>query len=163
MFYDYRPQSIPPVVAQSGKYSKYQTERELTKAIGASQEVLATATTVFPFTLFPDTVILDRTKLTVTHRSFFAVAEVVSIHIQDILNVTANVGPFFGSLIITTRFFDTAPKPYEVNWLWRNDAIRIKRILQGYIIATQRKIDCSALNTHELSTMLDELGRGGSD
>lgn len=164
MYYDYRPQDTTSVSpANTTKYDKYQTARQLTKAIGDAQEVLATATTVFPFTLFPDTVMLDRTKLTVTHRSFFGIAEVASIRIEDILNVTANVGPFFGSLMVTTRFFDTQQKPYVVNWLWRSDAVKMKRVLQGYILATQRKIDCSALNTHELAAMLDELGRGGPD
>jgi hypothetical protein len=162
MDYNYRPQGPTPVQTNHINYEKYEAARQLTKAIGDSQEVLADATTVFPFTMFPDTITVDRTKLTVTHRSFFAVAEVMSIRIEDILNVTANVGPFFGSLQISTRFFDTQQKPYVVDWLWRSDAEKIKRILQGYILATQQQIDCSALSTKELATMLDELGRGAN-
>lgn len=131
---------------------------ELTQTISSSHEVLARATTVFPLTLFPDTVILDRAKLTISHREFFKVAEVMSIRIEDILNVTADVGPFFGSLKIFTRFFST-DKPYEVNFLRRQDALRIKRILQGYVIALQKELDCSTLPTKELAKMLHDLGR----
>lgn len=130
---------------------------ELTQTINRSHEILIQATTVFPFTLFPDTVTLDRAKLTIAHREFFWVAEVMSIRIEDILNVTADVGPFFGSLKIFTRFFAT-DRPYTVSFLRRSDALRIKRILQGYIIALQKNIDCSSMPTKELAGMLDELG-----
>jgi hypothetical protein len=130
---------------------------ELAKAISDSSELLAKATTVFPFTIFPDTITIDRAKVTITHREFFKVGEVMSMRIEDILNVTAHVGPLFGSIQISTRFFDQH-KPYAVNYFWREDALKIKRILQGYIIAIQNEIDCSALSTRELSAKLDELG-----
>jgi hypothetical protein len=133
--------------------------RELTKAVGNAHEVLLTATTVFPFTLFPDTLTLDRQKLTIAHRLFFRVAEVMSIRIEDVLNVTADVGPLFGSVQISTRFFDTH-KPYKVNYLWRSDALRVKRIMQGYVIAIQKGIDCSLLPPRQLASMLDKLGQG---
>jgi hypothetical protein len=151
----------PPGPAEPGhsRYEKYEAQRELTKAISGSTDVLVEATTVFPFTLFPDTVTVDRTQVNIVHRSFFQVGEAVSIRIEDVLNVVANVGPFFGSLQIHTRFYDTK-KPYVINWLWREDALKIKRILHGYLIATKKAIDCSSLSTEELATMLDELGQG---
>ena len=52
-----------------------------------------------------------------------------------------------------------AEKPYSVGKFWRDDATRLKRITQGYVIALQRNIDCSALPLRELSKMLDELGQ----
>lgn len=141
--------------------AKQEAREQLSQAVGDSQEVLASATTVFPFTLFPDTVTIDRTKLSVAHRSFFKVAEAISIRVEDVLNVTANVGPFFGSLSIATRFFDNK-KPYEIHYLWREDALRIKRIMQGYLIAAQKEVDVSALSNKELATLLDELGKDES-
>jgi hypothetical protein len=139
---------------------KIHSGAELTRAVNRSHEILFSASTAFPFTLFPDTVTVDREKLTLTKRLFFRVAESMSIRIEDILNVTADVGPFFGSVKISTRFFDPH-KPYTVNYFWRQDAIRLKRIIQGYIIAIQEKIDCSALSAKELANMLNNLGHGG--
>ena len=139
--------------------NKQPTVEELTKAVGDAHEVLVRATTAFPFTLFPDTVTLDRTKLTITHKEFFRVGEVVSFRIEDILHVTANVGPLFGSIQIASRFFDNT-KPYRVNFLWRKDALKLKRIIQGYIIAMQNQIDCSALTNGELASLLNQLGKG---
>ena len=148
-----------PVPSQIRKHKAMDDSAlELMQTIGKSHEVLAEATTAFPFTLFPDTVTLDRAKLTIAHREFFASGEVMSIRIEDILNVTADVGPFFGSLKVYTRFFSTE-KPYNVSFLRRNDALRIKRILQGYIIALQKHIDCSTLPTKDLANMLDAIGK----
>lgn len=135
-----------------------EVKEELKHAIHGSHEVLATATTVFPFTLFPDTVTIDRAKLTITKRSFVQTAEVMSIRIEDILNVTANVGPIFGSLHIVSRVLNT-DKPYEIKFLWREDGLKLKRVMQGYIIAIQKEIDCSPLKTEELSSMLNQLGK----
>lgn len=131
---------------------------ELKQAIHGSHQVLASATTVFPMTLFPDTVTVDREKVTITHRSFFRVADLMSTRIEDILNVTANVGPLFGSLKIVSRVFNT-DRPYIIRYLWRDDALRLKRITQGYVIALQKEIDVSPLSTEELTKMLDQLGK----
>ncbi len=137
---------------------KQEVAQELVSAIGGSNDVLVRATTVFPFTANPDTVTLDRTKLTITHRDFFKTAEVLSIRVEDILNVTASVDAFFGSIKISTRFFDPN-KPYVVKFLRRKDALKLKRIVQGYLIARQREVDCSALSTRQLANLLDELGK----
>ena len=102
---------------------------------------------------------IDRTKITITHRKFFQVAEIMSIRIEDILNVTANVGPFFGSLHIVSRVL-SPDKPYEISYLWRDDALCMKRIMQGYIIAMQKDIDVTPLSTKELARLLNELGLG---
>lgn len=138
--------------------SKQKTTDALVRAISDSNDVLVRAQTIFPLTLFPDTLTVDRTKVTITQRAFFNAGEVLSIRIEDILSVTAQVGPLFGSIKILTKFF-TPDKPYVVDKLKRGDALRIKRILQGYLIARQNKIDTSELSTAELARNLDELGK----
>lgn len=132
-----------------------QSREELSQAIQGSGEVIASATTALR--LFPDTYTLDRAKITVTRREFFRTAEVVSIRIEDILNVTAQVGPLLGSLKVTSRIM-SMDKPYEIHGFWRNDAIRLKRITQGYVIALQRQIDCSTIPAKELAAKLEQLG-----
>lgn len=149
-----------PFTTQSDTFGeqKRKTRQKLVQAIGDSYDVLVRANTVFPLTLFPDTITIDRAQLTITRRTFLYTAEVLSIRIEDILNVTANVGPFFGSIRIATRFFNP-DKPYVINYFWRADALKVKRVAQGYLIARQREIDCSALTTPELAITLDELGK----
>lgn len=161
----YSPSFTSPVQQQrdpqpSPQQQHNEAVKQLHQEITNSNEILAQATAVFPFTLFPDTITIDRSKLTITKRTFFAVAEVLSVRIEDLLHVNASVGPFLGSIMVTNRFFEK--KPYRVNYLKRGDALRIKRILQGYIIATQKQIDCSSFSTPELARMLDELGQSST-
>lgn len=137
---------------------KNKTAENLIDAIGDSRDVLMRATSVWPLTIFPHTVSIDRSKLTITHRGFFNSAEVLSISIEDILNITATVGPFFGFIHISTRFFDS-DKQYSVGNFKRSDVLKLKRILQGSIIAKQKGVDCTALTTRELAKMLDDLGK----
>lgn len=150
------PQLSPPADRQKPrKASREETKQELQQAIQGSNEILATATTVLTF--FPDTLTLDRAKLTVTKRQFFKTAEVMSIRIEDLLNITAAVDMFFGSIKMSSRVMNT-DNPYAIGNFWRRDAIHLKRVTQGYIIALQRNIDCSSLASSELVGMLDKLG-----
>jgi hypothetical protein len=139
-------------------HDKRQTAKEIRQAVGNADEVLVRATTVFPFTLFPDTVTLDRAQFSVTRRDIFKSGEAFSIRIEDILSITADVNIFFGTIKLATRFFDPH-KPYTIKFLKRADALKLKRVTQGYLLARQREIDCNSLSTSELAKMLDELGQ----
>lgn len=129
----------------------------LKQVIARSNEVLAAATTIFPFTLFRDDMVVDRTKVTITKRTFFFSKEVMSIRVEDILNVKAVVGPFFGSLILAVRVLSSEDH-HSINFFWRKDAVHLKHIIQGYIIAQHNGIDCSGQTKEELIETLTELG-----
>jgi len=150
------PQFSPPVADTPPRYmSAEESKEELQHAIEGSNQVLAQATTAVP--LFPDTLTIDRAKITITKRSFFRTAEVTSMRIEDVLNVVCTVGAFLGSVTIVSRVM-SSDQVTEISNFWRNDAKRLKRIAQGYVIALRRNIDCSALGTQELSDMLEQLG-----
>jgi hypothetical protein len=146
--------SSPDQKQEFSKFSPEETREKLQKAIQGSGEILATATTVF--TLFPDTLVLDRAKLTLTKRRFFKTAEVMSIRIEDLLNITGEISMFLGSVKVTSRI--ASMEPYTIGNFWRQEVIHLKRVTQGYIIALQRGIDCSALPCIELAQLLDKLG-----
>lgn len=151
------PQLSPPASDTDARsLTPQESKQELREAIKGSNQVLVTATSAL--SLFPDTLTVDRAKLTITKRTFFRTAEVMSMRIEDILNVTATVGPFLGTVKIVSRVLNSE-QAYTVGPFWRRDAVRAKRITQGYIIALQRGIDCSALGTRELADMLDKLGQ----
>lgn len=138
--------------------AKTKALHELHKIAESSQEVLASASTVFPFDLFPDHVTVDRTQVSIAHRTFLWMGDITSVRIEDILNVTANVGLIFGSLRISTRFFDP-DKPYEIPRLWREDALRLQAIIQGLLIASKKEIDASALDGAQLVQEAERLGQ----
>lgn len=132
-----------------------ETRAELTEAIKGSNQVLMSADTVL--TLFPDTLVVDRAKLSIIKRSFFRTAEIASMRIEDVLNVECTLGPFFGTVIVITRVVNS-DQTLSIGRFWRDDARRLKRIIQGYVIALQRNIDCSALDSSELTGLLEKLG-----
>jgi hypothetical protein len=126
-----------------------------------AHDILFEAHTVFPFTLFPDTVTVDREKVTIANRSFFRVAVINSTPIADIQSVEVDVGPFFGTVKTTSKYFMNNPR--EVHFLWREDAVKMQRLLQGYIIAHQREVDCNSMDKEQLVILLNDLGQGVTD
>lgn len=142
--------------AKKGQLEVDPTQR-LEKIVKQSHDVLASANTVFPVTLFPDTVFVDRTKVTIIRRNFFWSADVMSIRIQDVLNVSASVGPLFGSLTLVSRVMSTVDH-FQINYFSRSDATHLKHIIQGYVIAQHNKIDTAHLSKEELIATLEELG-----
>lgn len=137
--------------------AKVDPSGDLRKVIERSHEVLASANTVFPITLFPDTVFVDRTKITIIRRDFFWSSDTMSIRIEDVLNVSATLGPLFGSLTIASRVMSSIDH-FQINHFWRSDAIHLKHIIQGYVIAQHNKIDVAHLSKDELIKTLVEIG-----
>ena len=123
-----------------------------------AQDVLFQADTIFPFTLFPDTVTLDREKLTVATRVFFRTAKIVSVPISSISSAEIDVGPFFASLKMASKFF--VQNTYTVNFLTRGDAQRLHHLLQGFMIAQEKDIDVTDIEKDDLLILLDDLGQG---
>ena len=134
-------------------------EEKLMHATTEAQEDLLTANTVFPLILFPDTISLDREKLTIVHRSFFRMSDTISMQIGDILSVQGNVGPFFGNLVLSTKYFNNSTQ--TIKFLRRGDVLKFQRLIQGSIIAHHRQIDSSDIESVQLVTLLSDLGQAG--
>jgi hypothetical protein len=130
----------------------------LRKIIRKSHQLLVSAQTVIlPMNLFPDSITVDRTKVTITKRTFFWTSSVISIRIEDVLNVACSTGPIFGSLIISSRVMNSTDH-YEIDYFWRKDALYLKQLIQGYVIAQHNQIETSHLNRRDLIKTLLELG-----
>lgn len=125
-----------------------------------AHDVLFKADTVWPFTMFPDTITLDREKLSVANRSFFRVAKIITVPITSLISAEADVGPLFGSLKMTSKYFINTE--HSIHFLWRNDATEIHRLLQGFIIAQEKGLDVTDIELNDLKVLLHDLGQGVS-
>ena len=134
---------------------------EMLEITERAHEVLYEANTVFPFTLFPSTLTLDREKLTIAHRTFWRTAEITSVPISEILSCKVNVGPFFGSLHLVFSFF--ADNQRTISYLWRKDATEMQRMIHGYIIAHKREINTTNVGLDDLKILLKEIGQGATE
>ena len=144
---------------EGGNSAQLDSKEDLQTIVEKSHQILAAAKSVIvPMNLFPDSVIVDRTKITITKRSFFWSSVVITVRIEDVLNVTCSTGPLFGSLTISSRVMNSTDH-YEVNYLWRKDAVYLKEIIQGYVIAHHNHIETSHLDKRELNQTIIEIGR----
>ncbi len=124
-----------------------------------SHQVLAAAKAVLlPWDLFPDSVIVDRSKVTIIKQTFFWSSQTITIRVEDILNVTSSLGPLFGSITISSRVMNSTDH-FEINYFLRKDAIYLKQIIQGYMIAIHSKVDTSKMGREELIDTLIQLGQ----
>lgn len=126
-----------------------------------SHDILCTADTVFPFTLFPHTITLDREKLTVVERFFFKTSKVITVPISSMISADASTGPFFGSVHMTSKYF--IDNTHVVKFLWRHDAEEIHRLLQGFIIAHEKGLEISDIDKEDLKILLRDLGHGTNE
>jgi len=151
----------PDSILFRNRQASHQIEEEspINSIVKYSHQVLAAAKTVLlPWNLFPDSVIVDRSKVTIIKQTFFWSSETITIRIEDILNVTSALGPFFGSITVSVRIMNSTDH-YEIDSFWRRDAVYLKQIIQGYMIAIHSRIDISGLNREELIDTLLKLGR----
>jgi hypothetical protein len=158
---DSSPEKLEKLKSEAEGSKSAKGPEKLEELTEKSQDVLYEADTVWPFTLFPDTLKLDREKLTIANRFFWRVANITSVPVGEIMSAEAFVGPFFGSLHLTFRFF--ANNERTIKFLWRKDAQEMQRLIHGYIIAHRREIDVSSVSKDELVKLLTELGQGASD
>lgn len=136
-------------------------EHQINEVKTQTEDILYEAETVFPFTLFPDTVKVDREKLTLAKRDFFRTATITSVPISEIMSIEANVGPFFGSIHLILRFFNDNER--NIRFFWRQDAINLQRLIHGFIIAHHKGIDLSKVPSKELRETLTQIGQGVQD
>jgi hypothetical protein len=137
-----------------------QVEQKLQHVVNESHTVLAKATSVFPLELFPDTISIDRHKLTIIHREFFGVESTVSVPIENIKNIEADIGPFLGSITITSDLFINNTQ--TVRYLTRSNANMFQRLVQGAVVAQREDIDLNKIGTKKLRNLLIDLGSGHS-
>lgn len=149
--------SFPGAITISKKERELEAAVALKRAVKKSHEVLAIAQTVFPITLFPDSIVIDRTKISLTKRTFFWTSSTISFQIEDVLNVSCGIGPIFGSLTIASRVMSSVDH-FQIDYLWRKDAIFLKHLIQGHIIAKNNKLETDHLTVEEMIETLCELG-----
>lgn len=142
------------------KQDRSESTQRLDSAVQSTSETLLEIKTLFPFLRESATVRIDREKITIYYSFFIKIGEIVSIQLDDVSAVVAYVGPLFGSVKIFSRPSVLEDHPNNIRYLRRQDALQLKRLLEGYIIANQRGIDVSVLSREEVVGKLMALGAG---
>ncbi len=119
--------------------------------------VILKCKTVFPFDLFPNTLIIDFNKVDIIYSNFFGSSQTVSIPIQRLNHITVNSVLFLSTLRIEVKGMDKNPPP--LHSLMTSDAHLAKNIMLGLMSASAHGIDLSHLQGKEAIEKLIEIGR----
>jgi hypothetical protein len=119
-------------------------------------QVICEVKTVFPITLFPTTLTIEKTKVNIIETLFFSSTQVQSILIEEIATVERSTSLFLGSITIHNKVPNR--EPYVVKNLSKEDATRAQRVIQGLMVSLTQKINIATIPTHELLPQLEKIG-----
>jgi hypothetical protein len=136
---------------------KNKSAQKLESLVGRSEEVIFCTTTVFRFKPERYELIIDRAKITVIKRLFLLADNITSVGLDEVLNVSLNVGPFFGSLTLKARYIN---QPIVITYLSRPKAFKAKRIIEGLIVANNKGVDLDSIPTDQLTDEIIRIGTG---
>ena len=98
----------------------------------SENDVLLKVKTVFPWDLFPDTLTIQKEKITVYMEEFFQSGQIRTIPISDISSTSVETSPFFATLKIVQVFRTEAP--VVIKPLKREDAQKAHDIINQLIM-----------------------------
>lgn len=130
--------------------------------VKTSDRELFRLSTIFPFDLFPDEVVIDVDKVSVITGVFFFSKRIHSVFIQDITDVFVDSTLIFATLeIVDSGFVENSIKIKPIS---RTEAMRARKIIQGLIVAKKQEIDLSKiLDLPDLVNKLEKLGETKTD
>lgn len=121
-----------------------------------SERVLLSVKTVFPFTFFPDTVVVTEEKVSLVNEIFYFSKQIRSVLIKDIATVQVGTSLFFGKLEIIDKNFQA--RPIIVDYLKKDDALEARRVIQGLIVIAREEMDLQQTEISDLTKTVGELG-----
>src|SRR5579859_4040624 len=138
-----------------------ENSQKFEKLVQKSDKVLLKIRAVFPFDFFPDSVVIDESKINIIHKQFFFSSEILSIPIHHIQDIEVDTSIFFATLKILPVGFSVMS--YTENWvtvpyLWKRDAIRARRIISGLLIGIKEGIDFGKVDTANFVKKIEKLG-----
>lgn len=144
---------------------KKEETRQKLDSITKRQDIeMLRAKSVFPFSLFPDTLIIDTTKISISRKQLFETEFITTIPLKDLGDVQVQTVLFLGTLYITYMPQSNSPGMIQpiverVHNLKRKDAIRAKNILKGALVAKSEEIDIANLTPDEIVEVLTKFGQ----
>jgi hypothetical protein len=128
-----------------------QTVRDL---IRKSNRCVISISSQFPWTLFPNTIEVEESRVTFIFRQFLA-SQSHSVDIKDISNVLIETSPFFATLEIISRTF--VENNITIGHLDAKKAARVQMIIEGLRTLAAHDIDTSNYEIKELIAKIEEF------
>ena len=159
---DFDEIKITPISLKDNSSAKYKSKTEaesqkLDKLVSSSSTVIFSAKTVFPFTFFPNEIVITLADVSVVYTEFLSSKQLRSVPISKIAEVIVETGFMFAKLKLVDKEF--SQMSIEVDYLSLKDAMRAKRLIQGLMVAVKENIDLVQIKDEHLEEKIEEIGR----
>ena len=140
-------------VASSRK--KIKDKRTIANLVKKSNRILASISTHgLPFDFFPDVINVEEERITIIKRHLLS-SEIHSVDIKNISNVFINKSIIFSQLVIISKTYEE--NDIRISYLRTEDAVFIRRIIEGLRVFISKKIETANYTKKELVSKLIEL------
>lgn len=150
---------LKDIVIFNNAQDKKDSDTRIKQLAQMTEGRLFKASAVFPFDLFPNKIYIEQKQIIIVYRQFFFNSQDYHILIEDILMPVVEQGIFFATLRLEMGPGGYQQNPPQVNFLKKNDALRIKRIIVGLLICHKEKIDLSEMTPGQILKNVEEIGR----
>jgi hypothetical protein len=130
-------------------------EAKLKKLAKKSNHIIYEVSSVFPFQLFPDKLVIDENKITIVRKEIFF-KRIYSVMFADILTVRVNRGILFAAIEFDVKRMDYHLRP--LTYLKPKEASLAKKYIMGLCEAKRENIDLSKLTVEQIRGRLEEIG-----
>lgn len=144
------------VLAQSNLWRFEQVNHIKPLISNGTSRVLGRFRQKFPFTLFPDHLIVEELRIVHVKNSGPWANEVISIMATDIASVNSSAGPFFGHVHIKSL---TGGPEIMVDSLVRRDVYRVRSLVEGIALASREGLQ---IDNASLEAERENLLRAGA-
>lgn len=132
-------------------------KQKLDELLQHNERALYRLSTVFPFDLFPDDVVIDLHKVNLISRTFFFSEGVHSFPIKEIGDVLVESSIFFATLKLMNKTMSR--NLFSVPYLKKKEALCARNIIQGLVVADKEGIDITHIQNGELVKKIEEIGK----
>ncbi len=144
-------EEVDKTLAMNQKRSKV-TYEAMTSSLN---EILHAAETVFPFTLFPSRITVDRNQVVISIGVFFFTRSYISFLVEQIHHVIVRKGVMFSEIEFEVIGYEQNPP--KVNYLHNSDAEQIKKYIDAINLARSSDIVVAELTKEEITEMSQKL------
>ncbi len=123
-----------------------------------SQSVLFKITTILALSFNRNSLTIDENKVNLVHKGIVFGEHVHSILVENITNITVNIGFLTATLCVTDSSNSRFPVEYCIMNLRKKDALKARRIIQGLIATKKSKVDLSQMDAELAVYELEKLG-----
>lgn len=142
------------------------TKKTLQTLVERDDIILLKIHSLFPFDLFPDTLVIDTAKVSVINKSFFMTEHVTTVNFKDIIDVWVETSWFLANITVTymPKIVDQVgtsmnePLTEKIRLLKRGEAIKAKNILKGVIFANREGVEISKVSPEEIMGLVQRFG-----